>query len=394
MIEGRESKGVTRKLRMGMVGGGPDAFIGEVHRKAARMDGKIEIVAGAFSSKPEKSRQTGMDLNLDPKRVYNSYKEMAESEKALPEDERIDLITIATPNVVHYEIAKTFLKAGFHIICEKPMTFNLEQAKKLQQIVKQTGKVFALFHNYTGYPLVKHAKHLVDTGQLCELRKVIAEYPQGWLITKLEDTGQKQAAWRTDPEIAGAGGCLGDIATHAENLARYISGLELTEICADLTIFIEGRKLDDDANILLRYNNGAKGVLHSSQICTGRENDINIRIFGSKGGLKWVQENPNELFYYPASGPTQVLTRANDYLCEAAQRVTRTPTGHPEAYIEAFANIYKNFAETVIAKMEGREPSKLENDFPTVDDGVKGLSFIETAIESNKSGQKWTKMKS
>lgn len=393
MIEGRESDSVTRKLRMGMVGGGPGAFIGEVHRKAARMDGRVEVVAGVFSSDPAKSKITGKEQNLDPKRVYASYQEMAKAEKALPESERIDFVTIATPNLWHFDIAKIFLEAGFHVVCEKPMTMTLQQARDLKKIVEKSGQVFALFHNYSGYPLVKQARHMVKTGMLGEIRKIIAEYPQGWLIDKLEDTGQKQAAWRTDPKLAGGGGCLGDIATHAEHLARYISGLELVEVCADLTIFVKGRKLDDDVNVLLHYNNGAKGVLHSSQICTGRENDLNVRIFGTKGGLYWVQENPNELFYYPADGPTQIYTRANGYLCEAAQRGTRTPTGHPEAYIEGFANLYKNITDTIIARMEGRTPSELELDFPTVDDGVKGLSFIETVIESSNSAQKWVKMK-
>ncbi len=393
MIEGRQTKShLNRKLKMGMIGGGPDGFIGEVHRKAARMDGKIEIVAGAFSSKPDKSAQTGQDLFLDPGRVYNNYQSMIENELKLPTEERIDFVTIAAPNNLHFPASKAFLEAGFHVVCEKPMTFNYEEAVELKKIVEKTGLVFAVTYNYTGFPLVKHARHMVHTGQLGKIIKIVVEYPQDWLITKLEDMGQKQAMWRTDPDVAGAGGCLGDIGTHCENLAAYITGLEIEEVCADLTTFMPGRRLDDDINILLRYNNGARGILTASQMCAGNENNIKIRVYGEKGSINWIQENPNYLYYYKANEPIQTLRRANDYLCDAAKRATRIPTGHQEAFIEAFANIYNNVADTIRAKMLGDEPTELENDFPKVQDGLNGMAFIKTAIESNNSDLKWTKM--
>ena len=393
MIEGERTQSTfDRKLRMGMVGGGPGAFIGEVHRKAARMDGKIEIVAGAFDIEPEKSKQTGRELYLDPNRAYNNFEEMIEGELKLSEDQRIDFVSITTPNNWHFPIAKAFLEAGFNVICEKPMTFNLNEAKELQQIVKKSGKVFALTHNYTGYPLVKQAKYMVQTGMLGKINKVAVEYPQDWLLTRIELDGQKQAAWRTDPKQAGAGGCVGDIGSHCDNLVHYITRLEIEEMCADLTTFAKGRLLDDDCNILMHYNNGARGVLHASQICTGTENDIAIRVWGDKGALEWHQVNPNYLYFYQPDLPIHTYRRGHGFLCEAAQRATRLPSGHPEAFIEAFANIYINAAETMRADMTGTKPTELQLDFPNVDDGVRGMSFITTVVESSKSDKKWTKM--
>jgi predicted dehydrogenase len=390
MIEGSNAE-ATRKLRMGMVGGGPGAFIGEVHRKAARMDGMIELVAGAFDADPAKSQEMGEIQNLDPKRVYDTYQDMVKAEAALPEDERIDFVAVTTPNNLHYPIAKAFLDAGFNVVCEKPMTMDVEEAKALKEAVEQSGKVFALLHNYTGYPMVKQARYMVKEGMLGKIQKIVVEYPQDWLLERIEATGQMQASWRTDPKQAGAGGCLGDIGTHAENLAGYITGLEIEELCADLTSFVEGRPLDDDVNILLHYDNGARGVLHSSQISTGQENNLNIRVWGTKGAILWFQENPNYLYYFQQGKPVQIYRRGNDYLCNAAQRANRIPPGHPEAFLEAFSNIYKNASDTMRAQMVGNEPTELELDFPNVDDGLKGMQFIETVVASSKSDKKWEK---
>lgn len=394
MVTGSDTKMTfNRKLRMGMVGGGPGAFIGEVHRKVARMDGKAEIIAGAFDIEPAKSKQMGKELLLDPNRVYENYKQMVQAELDLPEDERIDFVSVTTPNNWHFPIAKAFLEAGFHVICEKPMTMTLTEAKELKKIVESSGKVFALTHNYTGYPMVKQARYMVKTGVLGKVHKIFVEYPQDWLLKRIELDGQKQAEWRTDPKQAGAGGCLGDIATHAENLAHYITGLYIEKMCADLTTFAEGRKLDDDVNIIMHYENGAKGMLHSSQVLTGQENGLKIRVWGDKGGLEWFQEHPNYLNFYQQGKPVQIFRRGNDYLCEAAKRATRIPAGHPEAFLEAFANIYVNAMDTIRAHINGTKPTELELDFPTVDDGVVGMAFIETVIESDKSSQKWTKIK-
>ena len=379
-----------RKLKMGMVGGGRDAFIGTVHRAAAIMDGNVEFVAGALSSTPEKALASGKDLYLADDRNYGTWQEMLEKESALPAGERIDFVSIVVPNHAHYPIAKAFVKAGFNVVMDKPMVMNSEQAQDLIEAVEKSGVVFCVTYTYTGYPMVMQARQMVKEGKIGEVRKVIAEYPQGWLIGLLEETGQKQAAWRTDPKMAGIGGAIGDIGSHAENLVSTITGLEMAEICADLTIFVPGRKLDDDANLLLHYTNGARGILFASQICTMQENNLNIRIYGTKGALSWIQENPNYLYYTPADEPVQILSRGNGYLCEAAQRGTRTPTGHPEAYIEAFANIYNNVGDTIRAKMLGVEPDPLALDFPTVYDGARGVKFIEKAVESSKSDKKWT----
>jgi len=387
---------LTRNLKMGMVGGGPGAFIGEVHRKAARMDGGVDFVAGAFSSNPRKSKQMGRQLLIDPKRAYGSYEEMIESELKLPEGQRIDFVAITTPNDSHFPIARDFLQAGFHVMCEKPMTFNVKEAKALQKLVKKSGKVFGLMHNYTGYPMVKLARDLVRKGELGNIRKIVVQYPQGWLATALERTGQKQAVWRTDPKQSGASGCIGDIGTHAENLSEYITGLKITHICADLTTFVKGRRLEDDGNCLLRFNNGARGILHASQISIGEENNLAIWVYGEKKSLEWHQEHPNYLYVKEPDGPVQIWRRGNDYVAAAsaaAGRATRLPFGHPEAFIEAFANIYRNFTDTVRARIAGQEPDELELDFPNVDDGLRGMLFIETVLASTKSKQKWTRMK-
>ena len=377
-----------RKLRYGMVGGGQNAFIGAVHRLATNLDGQIELVAGAFSSDAQNSQTTGKQLFLNPRRTYASYAEMAEREAALPADERIDFVAIVTPNFLHAPVAELFLKKGFHVVCDKPMTLNLKEAKALRTTVRQTGKVFALTHNYTGYPMVKEARELVRTGKLGKILKVVAEYPQGWLLDKIEATGQKQAAWRADPKKAGASCCVGDIGTHAENLGRYITGLKIDELCADFTTFVPGRRLEDDANMLIRYQGGAKGVLHCSQISCGEENNLNIRVYGTKGSLAWQQEHPNELKFMAKGEPARILRRGNGYVSDAAKKFTRLPFGHPEAFIEAFANIYLEAVAAIRDQLDGKTGSY---DFPTVDDGVYGMAFLETAVKSAASKVKWTK---
>ena len=382
-----------RKFKMGMVGGSVDAFIGEVHRKAARLDGQIEIVAGAFSSSPEKSRKTGEALNLDSKRVYDSFEQMVEKESKLPKNERIDFISIVTPNNMHFLPAKLFLGAGFHVVCDKPLAYSLKEGLELQKLVKSSGKVFALTHNYTGYPMVKQARHIIKNRELGKVLKIIVEYPQGWLVKTIEKEGQKQASWRTDPKKSGISCCMGDIGTHCENLAAYITGLELESVCADLTIYMPGRKLDDDGNVLLRYKGGAKGVLHASQISFGEENGLNIRVYCEKGRIAWRQEEPNYLLVQKENTPLMTYTRGSNYLCESAVRGTRLPAGHPEAFIEAFANIYINAVDTMRAIDEGRKPTELEKDFPTVEDGVKGLAFVKAVVENGfNDNVKWTKI--
>lgn len=375
---------------MGMVGGGRDAFIGAVHRMAARLDGRIELVAGAFSSDPAKSKASGEDLGLDPSRVYPDYQTMAVAESKLPENERIDFVSIVTPNNVHFPPAKTFLEAGFHVVCDKPMTFDLAEAKALREVVKSTGKVFALTHNYTGYPMVKEARELVRNGDLGKILKVVAEYPQGWLIQPIDAEGQKQAAWRTDPSRTGASSCIGDIGTHAENLGRYITGLQIDELCADFTTFVPGRRLEDDGNLLVRYQGGAKGVLYASQISVGEENDLSIRVYGTKASLEWHQEHPNELVVKYPDAPRKIYRRGNSYISETAKRFTRLPFGHPEAFIEAFANIYLEAARAVETVKAGK-PIPPDIDYPTVEDGVLGMAFIATAVASANNGSTWTK---
>lgn len=383
---------LTRKLRMGMVGGGNDAFIGAVHRKAAIMDGQVDFVAGALSSHPTKAKASGQALLLEEKRNYGSWQEMVQQESMLSADERIDFVSVVTPNHTHFPIAKAFVEAGIPVICDKPMTHSLEEAKTLVRLVEQTGTVFALTHNYTGYPMVKQARHMVQAGDLGELLKVVVEYPQGWLLNPIEKEGQKQAAWRTDPTQSGISNCMGDIGSHCANLVHYVTGLEITEICADLTS-IEERPLDNDGNVLLHFENGMHGLLHASQFCAGEENNLKIRVYGTQGALEWHQEDPNGLWFRTNDRPAQLYRRGNAYLCEAAQRASRLPPGHPESFIEAFANIYVNATDTLRAKILGISPTNLEMDFPTVTDGARGMAFIESVVESAKSDQKWYPMK-
>lgn len=373
-------------MRMGMVGGGRGAFIGGVHRMASSIDGEIELVCGAFSSNPEKSKASGADLYLPAERSYGSFAEMIETEKTLPLGERMDFVSIVTPNHMHVPPAIMALEAGFPVICDKPVAFSLEEAKQLQEVVERTGLTFALTHNYTGYPMVKQARHIVQTGQLGKIRKIIVEYPQGWLSTVVEN---KQASWRTDPTKSGAAGAMGDIGTHAENLAEYITGLKITEMCADLTAFVDGRLLDDDGQVLLRFDNGAKGILNASQIANGEENDLNIRIYGETGGLSWRQMEPNTLTYRNQETGVKVYRTGVGELCESAQAHTRIPAGHPEGYLEAFASIYRNFANTIRKKMNGETPSEIDLDFPTIEDGIRGMAFIENVVASSQSDQKW-----
>jgi len=373
-----------------MIGGGRGAFIGAVHRIAAAMDQQAELVAGAFSSDAKRSKESGADFFLDPARVYPSYEAMAKAEAARPEGERLDFVVIVTPNHQHFPPAKLFLESGFNVICDKPATFDLKEAKALQKIVQKTGKVFVLTHNYTGNAMVKQARELVRKGYLGELRKVVVEYPQGWLSTFLEKDGQKQAAWRTDPKRSGAAGSMGDIGTHAENLAHYITGLEIDSLCADLSTFVKGRLLDDDGNVLVRYKGGAKGILHASQICVGDENNLNIRVYGSKASLEWHQEQPNELVVKYPDKPREIWTRGNGYLADQSKKFARTPPGHPEGYLEAFANIYQEAFRAIRAEVSGKTQPK-DLDFPTIADGVYGMAFIETVVKSGKLGAKWVK---
>ncbi len=379
-----------RKIRMGMVGGGRGAFIGAVHRAAAALDGQIELVCGAFSSDPQRSRDSGADLFLPPERCYGTFEEMMTAEAALPADRRMDFVSIVTPNHLHFAPAKAALEHGFHVVSDKPATFNLAEAKELGGLLERTGLLYGLTHNYTGYPLVKEAREIVRLGRLGKIRKVVVEYPQGWLATRLEETGQKQASWRTDPARSGAAGCLGDIGTHAENLAEYITGLRIKELAADLTAFVPGRRLDDDANILLRFEGGAKGVLHASQISVGEENNLNIRVYGELGGLEWHQQEPNTLLLKWPDRPTEVLRAGMGYLGTAAAANTRIPPGHPEGYLEAFANIYRNFANHLRAVIDGREADIATLDYPKIADGIRGMAFIEAAVESSKNNARWT----
>jgi predicted dehydrogenase len=377
---------------MGMVGGGRGAFIGSVHRMAARLDGEIDLVAGCFSSDAAKSKASGADFFLDPARVYTSYAEMAAAEAALPAGQRIDFVSIVTRNNTHFAVAKAFLEAGIHVVCDKPLCFTLAEGRKLQALVKKTGLVFALTHNYTGYPMVKEAREWVRSGKLGRILKVVAEYPQGYAITALEEKADGAISnWRMDPSVAGVSNCMGDIGTHAHNLVRYVTGLEIEQICAELSTFIPGRPLDDDGNCLIRFGGGARGILYASQVSSGYENNLNIRVYGTKGSLQWFQENPNELIWKKADAPQQVHRRGNSYLSAAAQGATRTPFAHPEGFIEAFANVYRAAGTAIADAVSGRKTPKTGYDFPTVDDGVAGLAFIESAVKSSKAGAKWVK---
>jgi predicted dehydrogenase len=379
---------MSRPLRYGMVGGGRDAFIGAVHRKAMALDGAYSLKAGALSSQPEKAILSGQDLGLEPSRNYPTWQAMLEGELALPPQERIEVVSIVTPNHVHFDMAHAFAANGFHVVCDKPLVHTSAQAQALVQVVEKTGVVFGVTYNYTGYPMVKQMRHMVQSGQLGTIRKVVVEYNQGWLSTKLESGNHKQADWRTDPARSGAAGCIGDIGSHAENLMATVTGLELDSLCADLTTFVEGRQLDDDGNLLLRFVGGAKGVMIASQIEVGNENDVRLRVYGETGSLVWLQEHPNHLEYSPLEGARQILTRGSSYLCAAAQKASRLPAGHPEAFLEAFANVYLGVAEAIHAKNAGQP---FEPDFPSVYDGARGVKFIEKTVESARSKERWTK---
>ncbi|WP_416446022.1 Gfo/Idh/MocA family protein [Leeuwenhoekiella sp. A16] len=381
-----------KKLKMGMVGGGLGSFIGDVHRKAASIDNMIELVCGAFSSSAEKSIASAKDLGISSSRAYGSYQEMIEKEQELPEDERMDFVSIVTPNHMHFPPAKMALENGFHVICDKPVTLTLEEAVELEKVASASGKVFALTHNYTGYPMVKQAKEMIARGDLGDIRKVNVQYLQGWLSTAVEKTENKQASWRVDPKKSGIGGALGDIGTHAENLAEYITGLQLEELAADLTAFGDGRTLDDDGNVLLRFTGGAKGTLTISQIATGEENNLAIRVYGTKGSVFWQQENPNELTALWLDKPKQIYTPGGNGTYEASSSYTRVPPGHPEGYLEGFATIYRSFAKELNSVKAGEKPSK-KYDFPTVSDGLRGMRFIYAAVASSDNNAAWVSLK-
>lgn len=386
---------MNRKLRMGMIGGGPGAFIGAVHRIAANMDGEIELTCGAFSSDPKKSKQAGEHLYLAPEKVYGSYKEMIRHEAMLSTNDRMDFVSIVTPNHVHFEPAKLALENGFHVVLDKPITFTLKEAKELKEIVRKTGNLLCLTHTYTGYPMVKQARQIVKSGVLGKIRKVYVEYPQGWLSTFLEGSDQKQASWRTDPKRSGIAGCMGDIGTHAFNMAEYVSGLKVTKICADLNIVVKGRKLDDDGAVLMKFDNGASAVLFASQIAAGEENNVKIRVYGEKGGVEWQQDNANTLLVKWLDKPTEILRTGGNYphLSSYALHNSRTPGGHPEGYLEAFANHYRNFALCVKAKMNKKKPQAEWLDYPGVEEGIRGMAFIENVVASSKKKEKWSDFK-
>jgi predicted dehydrogenase len=388
-IEGRSDSDKGGRIRLGMVGGGEGAFIGAVHRLAARMDDHYELVAGALSSTPEKARRSGAALGLAAERVYDDYDAMAKAESKRADG--IEAVAIVTPNHMHAGPAYAFLKAGIHVICDKPLTTSLADAKKLKAAAEKSGVIFAVTHNYTGYPLVRRAREMVKAGDLGDIRLVQVEYPQDWLTGPTEASGNKQAEWRVDPKRSGAGGAIGDIGTHAFNLADFVSGLEVSELCADLTIFGAGRELDDNVQVMLRYANGARGALWASQVAPGNENGLRLRVYGTKGGLHWAQENPNQLFWSPLGQSTRIVTRGGPDAGAAAARVTRVPPGHPEGYLEGFASTYSDIALAIKAARAGKKPPKGVY-FPTIDDGVKGLAFIEAAVKSSRANGKWTKL--
>lgn len=381
---------MSRKIRVGMIGGGQGAFIGAIHRMAMVLDGQMELVCGAFSSNPEKSKLSGNDLYLNPSRVYNSYTEMIETEATLSSDVSMDVVVIVTPNHLHYDPAIKALENGFHVICDKPLCNSLEQAVKLEDLVNRTGLIFALTHNYTGYPMVKEAKEMIRHGEIGRIRKIVVSYPQGWLSTYLEGTDQKQATWRTDPKKSGIAGAMGDIGTHAANLAEYITNLKITAVCADLSIFVKNRMLDDDGSVLLRFENGAKGVLIASQICAGEENNLSINIYGEKGGIEWSHANPNSLYIKWLDRPMETRRTGGRGLYPMSEYNNRLPAGHPEGFIGAFANIYHNVARCIQARLDGKTPPTINQDFPTIYDGVRGVKFIESVVNNSKSDQKWT----
>lgn len=377
---------MTRRLTYGMVGGGPGAFIGDVHRMAAELDGLARIAAGAFSADARRSAAKGADIGLDPDRVYGSYAEMAEAEAARPEGERLDFVIIVTPNHLHFDVAKTFLEAGFHVVCDKPLTTELGDAEALCRLVAGGHRVFALTHNYGGYPMIKDARHLVHEGRLGEIRRVQLEYFQGWLATPLEETGHPQAVWRTDPARAGVAGALGDIGTHAHHLARYVTGLEVEALCGELTTFVPGRRLEDDASLLMRWSDGVRGTLTVSQVAAGEENGLALRVFGSEGSIAWRHEDPETLWWRTPDGRARMRRRGHGWVSSAAARASRVPPGHPEGFIEGFGNLYRNVIRTIEALDEGRTPDEADLDFPTVWDGARGVHFLECAVESGRRG--------
>jgi len=382
-----------RKIRMGMVGGGEGAFIGGVHRIAAALDGQIELVCGALSSNPDKAARSGAALYLPPDRVYTDYREMMQREAALPLGQRMDFVAIVTPNHMHFPVAEAALQQGFHILSDKPATFDLAEALRLRELVRESGLLYGLTHTYTGYPLVKEARQRIASGELGTIRKVIVEYQQGWLANQTEATDNKQAQWRVDPARAGISCCMGDIGVHAADLAEYVTGLHITALCAELTTFVDGRTLDDDGSVLLRFDNGARGVLMASQISIGEENRLSIRVYGDKAGLEWHQEEPNTLLWKSLDQPTQRLRTAAGYLGAMAAANTRTPGGHPEGYLEAFANIYRNFAEQVRARIEQRAPAISALDVPGIEAAVRGMAFIEQVVAASNNGEKWLSLR-
>lgn len=380
---------MNRKLRMAMIGGGKDAFIGAVHRIALNMDGQVELVAGALSINPETAIESGKMLFLDEDRIYTDYKKLLEKEAAMPADQRIDFVSIVTPNFVHFDPAMMALDKGFHVVVEKPITFTLEEAQQLKAKVEETGLSLLLCHTYTGYPMVKQAKQFIKSGALGKIRKVYVEYPQGWLSTLLEAAGNAQASWRTDPKKSGKAGAMGDIGTHAFNLAEYVTGLEVTQLCSNTNIVVEGRMLDDDGAAFLKFNNGATGVLMATQIAAGEENNVKIRVYGEKGGIEWKQEDANTLLVKWLDKPTEIYRTGGGYNSSFAAQNTRVPAGHPEGYLEAFGNLYRNFILTVRAKMNGEQPKEEWLDFPSVKEGVRGMAFVNNVIESGQSDVKW-----
>ena len=384
---------MKRKLRMGMVGGA-GGFIGAVHRMAAALDNQIELACGAFSSSPEKSRRAGAELFVPPDRVYGSYEAMFAAESALPANRRVDFVAVVTPNHLHADIAARALRSGFHVLCEKPMTTSRAQAEELVRLVQETGKVFCLTHNYSGYPMVKEARERIERGDIGEVRKVVVEYPQGWLAGDFASAGVKHQSWKLDPELAGGSCCLGDIGTHAFHLAEYVSGLRVSELCADLTAFVDYKPLEDDANVLLHFEGGARGILYASQISINDENSLVIRVYGSQGGLEWHQEEPNTLIVKWPDRPRELVRTGcgNSYLSGAAMAATRIPAGHPEGFIEAFANLYREFCASVRSVQAGQPVSEAMGDFPTVEDGLRGVAFVEAALSSHTSDRKWTSL--
>jgi len=374
------------------VGGGPGSFIGRVHFNGAVLDGRIRLVCGAFSSDPERSARTGKEYFLPGNRVYGSYEEMIMAEKKLPAGERMDFLCIATPNHLHFGPAKMALEHGFHVVTDKPLTYDTPEAEALVKLVEETGLIFAVTHAYTGYPMVKEARAMIHKGDLGTIRKIVSEYPQGWLSDPIEKDDNVQAAWRTDPSRSGQSGCMGDIGTHALNLAEYVSGLQVTELCADLSTLVEGRRLDDDGNVLVRYNNGARGIIYASQVSAGEENGLRIRVYGEKGGLDWVQAEPNRLEVKWKDRPMEIRKPGNPYLDSLSRYNCRLPPGHPEGLLEAFANIYRNVATLISCREEGTEPPAEALDFPGVRDGLRGMQFIDRLIESAQSDRKWITM--